>query len=67
VTGVLLEKSIQLQSIAATLGPLRPIPEQWVERIHARKYQDAFAGEYWDSWVRSLRRSGMAFGMPGEA
>jgi L-fuculose-phosphate aldolase len=66
VTGVLLEKSIQLQAIAATLGPLRPISDQWVERIHARKYQNAFATEYWDAWVRNLRRSGLAFGMPGE-
>jgi L-fuculose-phosphate aldolase len=67
VTGVLLEKSIQLQAIATTLGLLRPIPDQWVDRIHARKYQDAFALEYWDAWVRNLRRSGLAFGMPGEA
>lgn len=67
VTGVLLERSIQLQSIAMTLGPLRPIPESWVERLHPRKYQEAFADEYWDAWVRSLRRNGLGFGMPEEA
>lgn len=66
LTGVLLEKSVQLQSIAATLGPLRPIPRELVERIHAGKYQDGFAEEYWDAWVRELRRNGGAFGMPEE-
>jgi len=66
VTGVLLERSIQLQSIATTLGPLRPIPEGWVERLHPRKYQEAFADEYWDAWVRGLRRNGLGFGMPEE-
>ncbi len=66
LTGVLLEKSIQLQSIASTLGPLSPIPQQQVERIHAGKYQDGFAEEYWDAWVRELRRNGGAFEMPEE-
>ena len=67
VTGVLLERSIQLQSIATTLGPLRPIRREWLERIHGRKYQDGFEMEYWDAWIRALRRNGRAFGMPGEA
>jgi hypothetical protein len=31
------------------------------------KYQANFPGEYWDAWVRELRRSGRAFGMPGES
>jgi L-fuculose-phosphate aldolase len=66
VTGVLLEKSIQLQAIATQLGAPRPIPEPLVERIHGRKYQEAFAAEYFDAWVRSLRRSGLGFGMPPE-
>jgi L-fuculose-phosphate aldolase len=64
VTGVLLERSIQLQSIAATLGNLRPIRSEWLERIHGRKYQDGFELEYWDAWIRGLRRTGRAFDMP---
>jgi L-fuculose-phosphate aldolase len=67
VTGVLLERSIRLQSIATTLGPLRPIDSEWLEQIHGRKYQDGFEMEYWDAWIRGLRRSGRAFGMPGGA
>lgn len=66
LTAVLLEKSVQLQAIASSLGQLQPIPPKWVQRIHARKYQPAFAREYWDAWVRELRRNGGAFGMPEE-
>lgn len=67
VTGVLLERSIQLQSIAVMLGRLRPIPPELLERIHQRKYQDGFELEYWDAWIRGLRRNGGAFDMPEDA
>jgi ribulose-5-phosphate 4-epimerase/fuculose-1-phosphate aldolase len=66
LTAVLLEKSVQLQSIASSLGQLQPISPEWVQRIHVRKYQAGFAEEYWDAWVRELRRNGGAFGMPEE-
>jgi|SRR5579875_363494 len=66
LASVLLERSIQLQAIATSLGPLHPIPDRQLDDIHASKYQSDFASEYWDAWVRSLRRSGLAFGMPGE-
>jgi ribulose-5-phosphate 4-epimerase/fuculose-1-phosphate aldolase len=65
LASVLLERSIYLQSIAASLGPLRPIPQHMLPGIHAIKYQSDFASEYWDAWLRELRRSGRAFGMPG--
>ena len=58
--------NFQLQAISTSIGPLHPIPQRLLEGIHAMKYQADFAGEYWDAWVRSLRRSGRAFGMPGE-
>jgi hypothetical protein len=35
--------------------------------IHSVKYQAGFAAEYWDAWLRELRRSGRAFDMPGES
>ena len=66
LAGVLLERAVQLQMIASTLGPLHPIPQSLLEGIHSVKYQAGFAGEYWNAWVRELRRSGRAFGMPGE-
>ncbi len=64
LASVLLERSIRLQAIAGGLGELRPIPARFLKRIHEGKYQAQFAGEYWDAWVRELRRAGQAFGMP---
>jgi L-fuculose-phosphate aldolase len=64
LASALLERAIQLQAIAATLGPLHPIPDDLLRGIHAVKYQPDFAAEYWDAWVRELRRTGRAFGMP---
>jgi L-fuculose-phosphate aldolase len=67
LASVLLERSVFLQAIASSLGPLHPIPQGLLAGIHAVKYQADFAGEYWDAWVRELRRNGRAFGMPGES
>ena len=61
-----LERAVHLQLIASSLGPLHPIPQPLLAGIHSVKYQAAFAGEYWDAWLRELRRSSRAFGMPGE-
>jgi hypothetical protein len=35
-----------------------------VAPLHEMKYQDAFLTEYWDAWVRELRRAGRDFDMP---
>ena len=64
LTAVLLEKAAQLQSVASTFGALRPIPDDLVESIHGRKYQSGFPDEYWDAWIRALRRGGLDHGMP---
>lgn len=64
LTAVLLEKAVQLQSVASTFGELRPIPDELVQSIHSRKYQPGFPDEYWDAWIRALRRTGGAHGMP---
>jgi L-fuculose-phosphate aldolase len=64
LTAVLLEKAAQLQSVASTFGQLRPIPDDLVESIHGRKYQAGFPDEYWDAWIRALRRAGQDRGMP---
>lgn len=66
LTAVLLEKAAQLQAVAASFGRLRPIPEELVQSIHRRKYQDGFPDEYWDAWIRALRRAGGDDGMPPE-
>jgi hypothetical protein len=35
-----------------------------VEPLHEMKYQDAFLAEYWDAWIRELRRQARDFDMP---
>jgi L-fuculose-phosphate aldolase len=64
LASALLERAVRLQAIASSMGPLHPIPDDLLHGIHAVKYQPDFAGEYWDAWVRALRRAGQAFGMP---
>jgi L-fuculose-phosphate aldolase len=66
LTAVTLERAIRLQSIAATLGPLRPIPDARAQGMHDDKYQDRFVAEYWEAWIRELRRHRADDGMPGE-
>jgi L-fuculose-phosphate aldolase len=67
LAGALLERAVHMQLLATAFGPLHPIPQRMLEGIHATKYQDDFAGEYWDAWIRELRRRGLAFEMPGES
>jgi L-fuculose-phosphate aldolase len=66
LASALLERALHMQLLATSFGPLHPIPDSLLEGIHATKYQDGFADEYWDAWVRELRRRGRAFEMPGE-
>jgi ribulose-5-phosphate 4-epimerase/fuculose-1-phosphate aldolase len=67
LTALTLERAVQLQATAASLGELRPVPDRAVEPLHEMKYQDAFLSEYWDAWVRELRRDGRDFDMPEAA
>ena len=39
--------------------------DEAVAPLHEMKYQDTFLDEYWDAWIRELRRDGRDFGMPG--
>lgn len=64
LSAITLERAIRLQSIASTLGELRPIPRELAERIYAEKYQERFLDEYWAAWIRSARRAGADEGMP---
>jgi L-fuculose-phosphate aldolase len=67
LASALLERTMQLQAMASSIGPLHPIPDQLLQGIHERKYQPDFAAEYWEAWVRTLRREGRALGMPEES
>jgi ribulose-5-phosphate 4-epimerase/fuculose-1-phosphate aldolase len=60
---ITLERAIQLQSIAKSLGPLRPFPATLAKEIQKEKYQDHFIDEYWEAWIRQLRHRGHDHGM----
>lgn len=59
LTAVTLERAVMLQSIAMTLGNPRPIEDGMLGDLHRRKYDDFLVNEYWDAWVRELRRGGI--------
>jgi L-fuculose-phosphate aldolase len=63
LAAVTLERAVMLQSIATTLGDPRPIEPVHIDDLHGRKYQEGLVGEYWDAWVRDMRRRGLADGM----
>jgi ribulose-5-phosphate 4-epimerase/fuculose-1-phosphate aldolase len=64
---VTLERAARIQAAASNLGDLRPVAAEVVEPLHEMKYQDPFLSEYWDAWIRELRRDGRAFDMPEAA
>ena len=66
LAAITLERSVRIQSIARSLGPLRSISEASAQRLHASKYQDRLVEEYWASWIRRVRRARQADGMPPE-
>lgn len=62
LTAATLERAAKLQSIAATLGELRPIAAKLAQELQPIKYRDEFVAEYWQAWQRQLARGA---GRPG--
>ena len=62
LTAITLERSAKLQSIASTLGELRPIALEVARVLLPVKYRDEFVEEYWAAWQRQVARD---FGGPG--
>ena len=58
-----LERALMLQSIAGRLGTAVPIEPGLVGGLNRRKYHGELVDEYWDAWVRDLRRRGLDDGM----
>src|SRR5262249_8829598 len=54
LTALTLERAARLQSIASTLGPLRPLPADVAPELQPIKYQARFVAEYWQAWLRGL-------------
>jgi ribulose-5-phosphate 4-epimerase/fuculose-1-phosphate aldolase len=57
LTAATLERAARLQSIAATLGELRPIAGALARELQPVKYRDEFVAEYWEAWQRSVARA----------
>jgi ribulose-5-phosphate 4-epimerase/fuculose-1-phosphate aldolase len=49
-----LERAVRLQTIAVTLGELRPIEPGVARRMYPAKYHDRLVDEYWQAWLRKL-------------
>jgi ribulose-5-phosphate 4-epimerase/fuculose-1-phosphate aldolase len=62
---VTLERAVQVQATAGRLGEPRAVANEAVAPLHEMKYQSSFLAEYWDAWIRELRRDGRDFDMPG--
>jgi ribulose-5-phosphate 4-epimerase/fuculose-1-phosphate aldolase len=62
LTAMTLERAAMLQSVASTLGELRPIARELAQQLLPVKYRDEFVEEYWAAWQRQVVREG---GGPG--
>lgn len=63
-TALTLERVVRIQSIARSLGELRPMPPAMAERVYPDKYRDEFLATYWDYLIRQVKRAGLDDGMP---
>ncbi|HBY97969.1 MAG TPA: ribulose phosphate epimerase [Chloroflexi bacterium] len=66
LTALTLERAVQIQAIAISLGALQPMPIELVKRLHPYKYRDDFTDSYWHYLIRQVRRAGWDTGMPSE-
>ena len=62
LTAATLERAAQLQSVASTLGALRPIASELARELLPIKYRDEFVDEYWAAWQRRVAREGRGIG-----
>lgn len=59
-----LERVLRIQSIARSLGNLKPMTPEMADRVYPAKYRDEHVANYWAFLVRQVRRAGLADGMP---
>lgn len=64
---VTLERAIQFQRLARSLGTPHPMKQTTAKQLFPRKYKDDFIQSYWKYLIRECRRRGFAGGMPSEA
>ena len=64
-TALTLERVIEIQAIARTLGALEPMTPAMADKVYPDKYRDEYLETYWAYLIRRVRRAGLAGGMPG--
>jgi len=58
VAAATLERASRVQAIARALGRTRPLTSESAARLAPLKYRDPFVEEYWEAWIRRIRRNG---------
>jgi ribulose-5-phosphate 4-epimerase/fuculose-1-phosphate aldolase len=58
-----LERVLQIQSIARSLGNLQPMSAAMADRVFPDKYRDEHVAGYWAYLVRRVQQAGLAAGM----
>ena len=66
-TALTLERVIEIQSIARTLGNLAPMTPSMAERVYPDKYRDEYLDTYWQYLMRQTARAGLAGDLPWPA
>jgi L-fuculose-phosphate aldolase len=64
LAAVTLERALRLQAIAGSLGEYRAMSREWAQRLFPVKYHDRLVAEYWEAWIRRVRRQSLDHGMP---
>ena len=63
-TALTLERVVQIQAIASSLGTLRPMSAEMAARVFPDKYRDEYLDNYWNYLIRQVRQAGIDEGMP---
>lgn len=58
-TALTLERVLQLQAIARSLGELRPMSDEMASAVYQGKYRDEFIDNYWNYLIRQAQRAGL--------
>jgi L-fuculose-phosphate aldolase len=66
LAAVTLERAVRMQCIAKSLGASRAMDEESATQMYPQKYSNRLVEEYWEAWLRKLRRAGLDQGMPRE-
>jgi L-fuculose-phosphate aldolase len=59
-TALTLERVLQIQAIARSLGELKPMTDEMADAVYQDKYRDEFIGNYWNYLIRQVARAGLA-------